>query len=177
MCMLVQSGFCCFFPSWWTNKLRHSRLAWCWLTNNVLLVNLVGCWENQQIQIPKWLIKKHCQSFEFSKWWVCNFILSLELMSGAFRGRISPCCFLTGHPFAGTKKEKTNRKWVRKRAGKRKKLSFHSWPVNHRLKTPSEVLKFGPSALSGGWRLNQCSSFNGHDLTAHGNKHAVFMEV
>lgn len=123
MCMLVQPGFCCFFPSWWTSKLRHSRLAWCWLTNNVLLVNLVGCCVNQH---PKWLIKKHCQSFEFSKWWVFNFIVSLKLMSGAFRGRISPCCFLTGHPFAGTVKERTNRKWVRKRAGKREKtLSIH----------------------------------------------------
>lgn len=121
MCMLVQPGFCCFFPSWWTSKLRHSRLAWCWLTNNVLLVNLVGCCVNQH---PKWLIKKHCQSFEFSKWWVFNFIVSLKLMSGAFRGRISPCCFLTGHPFAGTVKERTNRKWVRKRAGKREKTLF-----------------------------------------------------
>ncbi len=50
-------------------------------------------------------------------------ILALKLLFGALRGRISPCCFLTGQPLAGTiKKEKKQETSQEERAGKEEKL-------------------------------------------------------
>lgn len=61
------------------------------------------------------------------------------LMLGALRGRISPCCFLTGHPFAGAIKKENKQEMSQEESRKEGKILFSS--VTYELQVKKHPVK------------------------------------